>query len=78
VVVANGYRVEIVWHRRETSRQTEKINLRLKYLKKSVYLTHLTARIEVTPREKPGFVFSRNRTTFREFLRQNHERRSSA
>ena len=27
--VANGYKVEIVWHRRETRRQTEKTNLNL-------------------------------------------------
>jgi hypothetical protein len=36
---ANGYRVEIVWHRRETRRQTEKTNLNLSYREKPVYST---------------------------------------
>ena len=38
---ANGYRVEIVWRRRETRRLTEKTKLNLRYWEKPVYSTHI-------------------------------------
>ena len=38
---ANWCMVKILWHRRETRRQTEKTNLNLKHRKKPVYSTHL-------------------------------------
>jgi hypothetical protein len=40
---ANGYRVEIVWHRRETRRLTEKTNLNLRYSEKPAYSTQFFA-----------------------------------
>jgi len=44
---ANGYRVEILWHCRETGRQTEKTNINLLHREKQVYSTQKTYKMPV-------------------------------